>query len=104
MKTSVPIYLEERDGEVLAHPLFDHALGVTAPNLDRALQRLQPRLLMAFQLLAVEPDQRGLAACPKPNGTPNDDLVRIQNFHARAGARLRRCSDSGGTHASHSAN
>ncbi len=62
MKTSVPIYLEERDGEVLAHPLFDHALGVTAPNLDRALQRLQPRLLMAFQLLAVEPDQRGLAA------------------------------------------
>jgi hypothetical protein len=49
MKTSVPIYLEERDGEVLAHPLFDHALRVTA-NLDCALQR------------------RGLAACPKPDG------------------------------------
>ena len=30
MKTSVPIYLEERDGEVCAHPLFDNELRVLA--------------------------------------------------------------------------
>lgn len=61
MKTSVPIYLEERDGEVLAHPLFDHRIRVSAPTVERALQLLQPRLLMALRELAVEPDQRGLA-------------------------------------------
>ncbi|MCU0757351.1 MAG: hypothetical protein MUE46_19940, partial [Xanthomonadales bacterium] len=62
MKTSVPIYLEVGDGEVLAHPLFDHHTRVTAPTVERALQLLQPRLLMALQLLAVESDQRALAA------------------------------------------
>lgn len=62
MRSSVPVYIEERAGEVHAQALFDDQLSVLAPSTERALQLLQARLLGHLQALAGATDQRQLAS------------------------------------------